>query len=261
VAGIDEKKKQLILTGEAGKTHRVGLGAASKWQLVEKKDLEISAGDQLLLRQNASLSRGGAVANGEIVGVKSVENSGEITLDDGRILPKTYRQITHGYSTTNYSGQGKTAENVIIVDDGAKGSTSSRAWYVGLTRGRRSATILTSDKAGMRIGIAKSGDSKLASDHDWERQPSAREKLAAMAKSAGSQVFDAALNALRKSGLSPLLAGLQSSKKSNSQTRAQQISIDKSKTILPKIPDFSRKIEQLKPQRQQPKRREIDLER
>ncbi len=206
---VDSIREQIVVRDQGGKTRRVGLSAAQKWRLVEMREIEIAPGDQLLLKQNASVGRGKSVTNGEVVGVRSLKQDGAIVLADDRVLPASYRHFDHGYASTSFTGQGRTVEHVVVADSGSRRATSSRQWYVDLSRGRRSATVLTADREALRTSIGRSGDAALATDLGWERQPTPRERLTLLAKKFGGTLADAGLAALQKSGLSPLLARLQ----------------------------------------------------
>jgi ATP-dependent exoDNAse (exonuclease V) alpha subunit len=103
-----------------------------------------------------------ALVNGEIVEVSHVLKNGTIRLKDGRSLPPEYRTFQLGYATTSYGSQGKTVDHVLISDSGVKAATNARQWYVDISRGRRSATLFTSDKAALMERICRHGDASLA---------------------------------------------------------------------------------------------------
>jgi conjugative relaxase-like TrwC/TraI family protein len=245
VAGVDRKKNQLILKNESGKLRRVGMGFAAKWQIVEELKIEVGSGDQLQLKRNATLSNGKTVSNGEIVSIKSISEKGEITLQDGRTLPTGYRMFKYGYASTSYAAQGKTVEHLIGLDAGETAATNCNQYYVDVTRGRRSATIVTADKLALKSNIQKSGAALLASHFQWKRQ-SSRDRLHALAL----RGLDAGQTALLAMGLSPLLASLQSAASLNrqrhNQTHEQPPMTRKpqgaSRTMLPDLPHLHKQL-------------------
>ena len=89
---------------------------------------------------------------------------GRITLTDGRILEKNYRQFVRGFAITSYASQGKTVDHVLFSDSAIKAATNQQQWYVTISRGRKGITIFTSDKAQLRENILRSGDRPLALD-------------------------------------------------------------------------------------------------
>ena len=90
--------------------------------------------------------------------MKKVDADGRITLADGRILAKNYRQFVRGFAITSYASQGKTVDHVLFSDSAVKAATNQQQWYVTISRGRKGITIFTSDKAQLRENILRSGD-------------------------------------------------------------------------------------------------------
>ena len=97
------------------------------------------------------------IANRELATVKSIAPDGamRLKLDSGREMslnPKRYPHIDHGYAVTSYSGQGQTADRVLIhVDTGlaAKDLLNIRMAYVSVSRGQWDAQIFTNDRAAL----------------------------------------------------------------------------------------------------------------
>ena len=135
------------------------------------RPLPISAGDRLQLKMNGKSADGlHRLANGEVVVVQSVCADGQITLSDGRVLPKGYRHFVHGYAVTSYGSQGKTVDHVIFADSAVQAATDAKQWYVTISRGRRSVEIFTSSKENLRANILNEGDRELAMEAFPEQQ-------------------------------------------------------------------------------------------
>jgi len=122
----------------------------------EKNDLEVSAGDKLLLQANWR-DKTFKVTNGELVTVASV-NEGRIRLEDGRQMPAEYRQFTHGYAVTAHRSQGKTVDFAIIAAE----RMAQDLFYVSATRAREGLTVITSDSVGLQESVGVSGDRQSA---------------------------------------------------------------------------------------------------
>jgi len=75
------------------------------YSVFEREEIEIAAGDRLLLQANYK-DKSFKATNGELVTVAGVE-AGKIRLEDGREIPAAYRQFTHGYAVTAHRSQGK----------------------------------------------------------------------------------------------------------------------------------------------------------
>ncbi len=145
-----------------------------KITVCQPKELSLSGGDRLQLKANDKSPDGRKLANGELVTVKQIHTDGRITLDDGRTLPKHYRQFVRGYAVTSYAAQGKTVDYVLFSDSAVKAATNEQQWYVTISRGRKGVKIFTADKIQLRQNITRSGNRTLAMD----MKPGAVQKLA-----------------------------------------------------------------------------------
>ena len=135
-----------------------------KITVCQPKDLSLTSGDRLQLKANAQSQDGRRLANGELVTVKQIHADGRIDLNDGRTLPKQYRQFVRGYAVTSYAAQGKTVDYVLFSDSAVKAATNEQQWYVTISRGRKGVKIFTADKIQLRQNIAHSGHRTLALD-------------------------------------------------------------------------------------------------
>jgi conjugative relaxase-like TrwC/TraI family protein len=135
-----------------------------KITVCQPKELFLSTGDRLQLKANAQSQDGRRLANGELVTVKGIHQDGRIALNDGRVLPKNYRQFVRGYAVTSYAAQGKTVDYVLFSDSAVKAATNEQQWYVTISRGRKGVKIFTADKIQLRQNIAHSGHRTLALD-------------------------------------------------------------------------------------------------
>ena len=135
-----------------------------KITVCQPKELPLSSGDRLQLKANAQSQDGRRLANGELVTVKQILSDGRIALNDGRTLPKNYRQFVRGYAVTSYAAQGKTVDYVLFSDSAVKAATNEQQWYVTISRGRKGVKIFTADKIQLRQNITHSGHRTLALD-------------------------------------------------------------------------------------------------
>ena len=128
------------------------------------QNLAISVGEQIQFKANGKSQNGKAIANGSIATVKSIEESGDIKLTDGRILNQSNRQFVRGYAITSYASQGKTADYVFLSDSAVRAATDKKQWYVSISRGVRGVYIYTRDKFQLRHNVCRLGEEKLALD-------------------------------------------------------------------------------------------------
>lgn len=112
----------------------------SSFEVGQRRELGVAAGDVLLLRANAP-----GFVNGERVTVKTAQRE-RITLTDGRELPREYRTFSHGYAVTSHAAQGKTVDEVLVVASSQSFSAvSQEQFYVSISRARERARIYTDD--------------------------------------------------------------------------------------------------------------------
>ena len=112
----------------------------SSFEVGQRRELAVAAGDVLLLRANAP-----GFVNGERVQVKGIYRQ-VITLTDGRALPEDYRTFTHGYAVTSHAAQGKTVDEVLLVASSRSfAAVSQEQFYVSISRARERARVYTDD--------------------------------------------------------------------------------------------------------------------
>ena len=145
----------------SGKIRRLPFNQLHAISVFTPAVLRLCPGDVLQIKTNTSDASGRKLANGEIVAVEELRSNGEIKLKDGRVIPKAFRQFSRGYAVTSYGSQGKTVDHVIFADAGDSASNAQQ-WYVTISRGRKSAQILTQDMQCLRAAATKNGDRKLA---------------------------------------------------------------------------------------------------
>lgn len=139
---------------------------AKAFDALERRSIEIAPGDKLLLTANRR-EQDFRTTNGEIVTVSKLDETRRICLEDGRVLPSTFKQFAHGYAVTAHRSQGKSIDAVIISGDGMQ----KELFYVAASRGRESVMVVTSDKERLRDSIAQSTARKSASELARQQRP------------------------------------------------------------------------------------------
>jgi hypothetical protein len=148
----------------AGKSHVLTKKQAGCFGVFNGKEIEVCAGDRLMLQENRSWFSGCRTVNGEFVTVTKIDKRGRIHITDNsgrkRVLPADYRQFTYGYACTAHRSQGKTVDAVIVMGD----RFTKETFYVAASRGRESLTVITSDKEQLLETIGASGERRSAMD-------------------------------------------------------------------------------------------------
>ncbi len=124
----------------------------------QRREMALAAGDSLQLKANGRSVENRKLVNGELVTVETVHPDGRITLKDGRVLDKNFRQFVRGYAITSYASQGKSVDHVLFSDSLAKAATNQQQWYVTISRGKKGIYIFTTDKEQLRENITRSAD-------------------------------------------------------------------------------------------------------
>jgi hypothetical protein len=149
------------------------------FEVYERRAIDVAPNDKLLLTANRR-EPGFRATNGELVTVSRIDEQGRIHLQDGRTVPKNYKQFTHGYAVTAHRSQGKSVDAIVISGDAMR----KELFYVAASRGREIITVVTSDKELLREMVASSDARQSASElarkaqgPSLERQkPSLRER-------------------------------------------------------------------------------------
>ncbi|MGA7413296.1 MAG: MobF family relaxase [Bryobacteraceae bacterium] len=152
------EKDKLFARKETGQEITLTRRQVQAFSVHERQDIDVAAGDKLMLQANRR-ETGFRATNGEIVTVARLED-GRIQLEDGRLLPANYHSFDHGYVITAHRSQGKTVDAVIVSGD----RMSKEQFYVAVSRGRESLTIITSDKQQLQESIGVSGERLSASE-------------------------------------------------------------------------------------------------
>jgi conjugative relaxase-like TrwC/TraI family protein len=145
---------------------------AKCFEVYERRTIEVAPSDKLLLMSNWR-EPGFRATNGELVTVSRIDEQGRIHLQDGRSLPESYKQFTHGYAVTAHRSQGKSVDAVVISADGMR----KELFYVAASRGRESITVVTSDRDLLRESVARSVARQSASELSRKAQEPSLEKL------------------------------------------------------------------------------------
>lgn len=152
------EKDKVIARKDSGLEVALTGRQAKAFSVYERQTIPVAPGDRLLLEANRREMKFRAL-NGELVTVRGVEG-GRIQLEDGRTLPQNYRQFDHGYAVTAHRSQGKTVDAVIVSGD----RMAQELFYVAVSRGRESLTVVTSDRAELERSVGVSAERQSATE-------------------------------------------------------------------------------------------------
>jgi conjugative relaxase-like TrwC/TraI family protein len=147
-----------------GQRVRVGGGAcvptglAERFEVFQSASLSIAPGDMIRVTRNGSTADGKhALHNGDLHRVRDLDEGGGIVLENGWTIGRDFGHIDHGYVVTSHASQGKTVDRVFVGQSADSfAATSREQFYVSCSRGRKSATVFTDDKAALRALLLRS---------------------------------------------------------------------------------------------------------
>jgi conjugative relaxase-like TrwC/TraI family protein len=152
----------VMVERENGRTEKLALQQANRFQVYEAKKVQFARGDRLRITQNgqtAETRRGGKTAksrldNGDIYQVSGFTKEGDIQLSNGFVVPKNYGGMTHGFVVTSHASQGTTVDKVLIALGTESLAASNRQQlYVSISRGREAVRLYTDDKAAVMEAV------------------------------------------------------------------------------------------------------------
>jgi ATP-dependent exoDNAse (exonuclease V) alpha subunit len=140
------------------------LEQAKRFQVSRVRDIAIARGDRIRITKNGELKvegqgRGTKVNNGDIFTVEGFTKDGDIRLEKGKLLPKNWGFLNHGYVDTSQAAQGKTVDRIFIsVGNESLPAEDRKGWYVDVSRGKEQARIYVDSKEDVRSAIVRSGE-------------------------------------------------------------------------------------------------------
>lgn len=197
VESIDASRAAIALRSEDGRDvdWRLRQWGAGEVQVFAGRQLELRAGDSIRFTRN---DRDAGRVNGARADVLQVDaDAGTATIRSSRGQVQTLqpgvardRHITHGYVDTAFGAQGRTADHVIVhADSRATNLIDQKSFYVGLSRAKRSVTLVTNDRARLVAAIhERAGTVQTALKPPAALQPTAiRQDAAGLKKSLSSR--------------------------------------------------------------------------
>lgn len=120
--------------------------------------IALGYGDQIRITANGKTLDGKhRLGNGSQYVVSGFDREGNIRLNNGWTISKGFGHLTHGYVNTAFAAQGRTVDRVMVVaGQSSFPAMTKEAFYVAVSRGRRSATVWTDDRRELREMIERS---------------------------------------------------------------------------------------------------------
>jgi conjugative relaxase-like TrwC/TraI family protein len=133
------KGQHLEVRHRDGRTGLLSAKQGEAYSVYSEKELEFCAGDKIRLGANALDEQGKKLSNGSVLTVRSVDNEGWVTTQEGRRFQS--RVFNHGYALTSHAAQGVTCDQVFVAE-----VLSKQGLYVSASRGREKVTFYTPNR-------------------------------------------------------------------------------------------------------------------
>jgi conjugative relaxase-like TrwC/TraI family protein len=220
VKQIDSEKNLLTVERNDGKQVTYDPRRLQGVSVYREAEREFAEGDRV---QFTAPSKELHIANRELGTIVRTTTNGEIAIhtDEGRLLEFHIGQHPHvdyGYAMTSHSGQGQTADRVLVhVDtERSKQLVNTRMAYVAVSRGRYDAQIYTNDKEELAETLSRDSTHRTATDAKHEHAQHSEQKV----ESASSFSHDAAREH-GEAGQGHTATGHQASEGATSQGQAE----------------------------------------
>jgi len=144
-----------VTVSRAGKQTLLPLTQANSFELSERRDIALAAGDSVRITKNfrCGVER---FTNNELCRVAAIDQAG-IHLDDGRLIKVAEAvHLDQGIAVTSHASQGKTVDQVIVsVPVSAFSQANQAQFYVSMSRARTSLHLFTDSKAALKEAVVR----------------------------------------------------------------------------------------------------------
>ena len=108
------------------------------------EEIAIAPGEVIRVGFNCKSLDGHQLNNGACYKVKRFSRGGDLVLENGWVLGANSGAAGYGYTSTVAASQGRTTDHLILVQSTMSHAAANRAaFYVALSRGRKSAEVFT----------------------------------------------------------------------------------------------------------------------
>jgi len=119
-----------------------------RFEVYRPAQLALAVGDRVRMTASGKSKDGKhRLSNGTLLTVQGFTKQGDIIVDHGWVVAKTFGHLAHGYAITSHASQGATVDKVFVaIASESLPATNQRTAYVAVTRGKEQAVIFTDDR-------------------------------------------------------------------------------------------------------------------
>lgn len=142
----------VIVQNGNGDKSVLSLDNANGFEVYSRSEIALAKGDAIRVTRNGEDARLKRLNNGQMMTVKGFDRKGNILAVNRQskseyVLPADYGHIAHAYCVTSHASQGKTVDEVFIMQPSDTfPATNMKQFYVSVSRGRDAVHIYTDDK-------------------------------------------------------------------------------------------------------------------
>ena len=148
--------KSVVVQDQSGIERNLPLAAVAAFEVGGFRTIYVVPNDRILIRANR---RKQGLVNGQVLTVSKINADSSIETKEGITIPPDFKEWCHGYVVTSHKSQGRTCKHVIVAAE----RLNAKAAYVACSRGRRTCSIHTPDKARLLAQLPE-GNRKAALD-------------------------------------------------------------------------------------------------
>lgn len=156
VEGVSDLGK--VFGRDAGGTSReLPLASPSRFEVYSPEKRLVSVGERVRMVERCVTSDGGELTKGSFHTVTGFTREGDVQLDRGHVVPRSFPFMDHGYSSTSVSAQGLTVNTVLVAMGSQSVPAMSREqFYVSVSRGKRRVRLYVDDVKEVREAVERS---------------------------------------------------------------------------------------------------------
>ena len=152
-------KDHLLVTASAkDEPRKLPLAKAKHFEVFSPEKINLAKGDRIRITRNGFTKYGRyRLNNGQDYTISRIKRNGDLILNNGYVLEKSFGHLQHGYVSTSFAAQSKTVDQVLIAQSRmsfGKASTKEQ-FYVSLSRGKHRVKIFTDDLKGLQNELTK----------------------------------------------------------------------------------------------------------
>src|SRR5579883_2862910 len=145
---------------------KLPLQFAERFEVYRPVKLGVAVHDRLRVTRNGMSGDGRRrLRNGTLYSVQGFTPEGDLIVDGGRILPKSWGHFSLGYAVSAETSQGKTVDKVLVgLSSQSFGAANQRRFGVPVTRGKEQVLVFTDNKEAMLKAVQRADEPMSATE-------------------------------------------------------------------------------------------------